>query len=586
MNQANFQHFAHIPAPDIQRSIFDRSCSHKTSFNVGELIPIYCDEILPGDTVQLSTSKVVRLQTLLTPIMDNAYLDTYFFYVPYRLCWEHFKAFLGENQESAWIPQTEYTVPCISSPTGGFSVGTLADHFGYPVGVEWTTNSKFAPSSLPFRAYALIVNEFFRDENLSDPLNIPLGDANQSGSNGSNYISDVANGGKPFIACKYHDYFTSCLPGTQKGPSVTLGSVSGPQRVLPSTKNEPLPSNSVGMKYTFIPDGIPGNWHNTRLLYNVNENYWAGTSTGENYFTYFTNYGTNNHIPGIIPTVDTAVGKSTPDGSMPKFFVVPSNLYTVGDASSQFTVNELRMAFQLQRYYEKLARGGSRYTEYILSMYGTVAPDASVQRPEYLGGNRVPISVHPVSNQAQSEKDFLGDLGALSVTGDKHLDVSKSFTEPGLLIGLCVCRYDHTYTQGMPRYLTRRKRTDFYLPVFANIGEQPVYSFEIYADGNLNSDNVFGYQEAWADYRYQPNRATGLMRPNVDKSLATWHLADNYSSSPVLSDAWIREDKSNVDRVLAVSSSLSDQLFADFYFDVRHTRPMPMYSVPGLIDHN
>ena len=248
-------------------------------------------------------------------------------------------------------------------------------------------------------------------------------------------------------------------------------------------------------------------------------------------------------------------------------------------------INELRLAFAAQRFLEKSARGGSRYIETILAHFNVRSPDARLQRPEYLGGNRAPLQIHSVNNTAQSEKDFLGDLGANSVTADVHFDVNKSFTEHGFIMCLGVVRYDHTYAQGLNRMWFRKSIYDFYWPTFANIGEQPVYTDEIYFD-DTKSDDVFGYQEAWADYRYKPSIVTSEMRPQVDNSLASWHLADNYSSAPTLSDGWIREDKSNVDRVLAVGSAVSNQVFGDFYFQATFTRPMPMYSVPGLIDHN
>lgn len=562
MNRNVETRFAELPSVDIERSIFDRSCTHKTSFNVGDLIPFYVDEVLPGDTFQVTTSKVVRLQTLLTPVMDNLYLDTYFFFVPNRLVWSHWKEFNGENTESAWIPQTQYQIPSISAPSGGFQSGTLADYFGLPVGVEWSNTSVRRPMALPFRAYTLICNEFFRDENLTDPLNIPIGDANQTGSNGSDYINDVANGGKPFKVAKYHDYFTSCLPSPQKGPAVSFPLLSGDRA--------PVRPYSDLVDY---PDGVQPFYMR-----------FAGSDTiAESRYDVYGFHGTEYPERAVVMKAEPISGGAGTYGN-----VVPANLYadlktTVGSV----TINQLRLAFQLQKYYEKLARYGSRYTESIRANFGVVSPDSRLQRPEYLGGNRIPVTVHEVLNNAQSENDFLGDLGAMSVTADVHEDFVQSFTEHGFVIGVCCLRYDHSYPQGLERFWCRKSVTDYYLPVFANIGEQPVYTSEIYAStDSLNSDDVFGYQEAWADYRYKPNRVSGEMRPGVTNSLASWHFADNYSSAPTLSDSWIREDKTNVDRTLSVTSSVSNQAWMDVYVKNICTRCMPMYSIPGLIDHH
>lgn len=578
MNRNVESHFSTLPSADIRRSILDRSSGHKTSFNVGELVPLYVDEILPGDSVKITTSKVVRLQTLLTPIMDNVYLDTYWFFVPNRLCWEHWKEFCGENTASAWAPTTQYQIPSIKSPAAGWNKGALADYLGLPVGVPMTAG-KHLPSALPFRAYALICNEFFRDENLSDPLNIPLGDANQEGSNGDNYITDVVNGGKPFKAAKYHDYFTSCLPSPQKGqpPQISIGGATLPEMNFPVFSQSKAVDDSLfaafdranAMKFNFKYYGTapnapaPVSGMSETLLTNVNE-------SGQN-MAYL-----NSDPNAVDSTRDMAA--------------FPRNLWAHTDAleltsDGVININELRLAFAAQRFLERNARGGSRYVELLLSHFGVRSPDARLQRPEYLGGNRAPLQIHSVNNTAQSEKDFLGDLGANSVTSDVHFDVNKSFTEHGYLFCLGVVRYDHTYSQGLNRMWFRKSLYDFYWPVFANIGEQPVYTDEIFFD-ETKSDDVFGYQEAWADYRYKPSIVTGEMRPQVDGSLASWHLADNYSAAPTLSDGWIREDKVNVDRVLAVSSSVANQVFGDFYFSAIYTRPMPMYSIPGLIDHN
>lgn len=560
MNRNVESHFAELPSIDIERSMFDRSSSHKTSFNVGELIPFFIDEVLPGDTFNVTTSAVVRLQTLLTPVMDNMYLDTYFFFVPNRIVWEHWKEFMGENTQSAWIPTTEYRIPTLNWPTGtGWNVGTIADYFGIPVGVR--AGQGCVPSALPFRAYAMICDQWFRDQNVSDPLNIPLGDAVVAGSNGDNYITDVAKGGKPFKVAKYHDYFTSCLPAPQKSASI---SIFGDK--LPSSRESFIP---VFPRTEISYPHVEGSYKNPMLLSVVSDGVVRKLDGA------LVNTTSGSEVRALTANVDS--------GSNAGF--TPINLWANVGAMN-LSINELRLAFQLQKFFEKNARAGTRYREVLKEHFSVSSPDARMMIPEYLGGHRIPLQIHQIANQSQGESDFLGDLGAMSNTSDVHDDFVKSFTEHGYVIGVCCVRYDHSYPQGLERFWTRQNSTDFYWPVFANIGEQPVYKYEIMVSGTETDTNVFGYQEAWADYRFKPNRVSGEMRPGIDNSLASWHLSDYYTSQPSLSDAWIREDKTNVDRTLAVTSSVSNQVFADFYIKNIVTRAMPMYSIPGLIDHH
>ena len=549
---------------DISRSKFSRDSSVKTTFNVGQVIPFYLDEVLPGDTFSVDTSKVVRMQTPITPIMDNIYLDTYYFFVPNRLCWEHWRELNGENTESAWIPETTYTVPQITAPAGGWSVGTIADYFGIPTGV-----AGLSVNAIPFRAYALIMNEWFRDENLTDPLLIPTDDATVEGVNSGSYITDVAKGGLPFVAAKYHDYFTSCLPAPQKGPDVLIDVVGGTFPVVGNGKN-------LGLSDGTNIFGMSG--------------YDAGMSLSATAFS------------GSLGQDDGTVVGNVPDSGkrlgVPTLSQLTDAGYTAADSGlitslqdmTVASVNQLRTAFQLQKLYEKDARGGTRYIEILKAHFGVTSPDARLQRPEYLGGNRVPININQVvqsSAPPSGENTFyLGSTGAYSLTADVHSDFTRSFVEHGYIIGLMVARYDHTYQQGLARTFSRKDRFDYYWPVFANIGEQAVLNQEIFAQGTAEDTEVFGYQEAWADYRYKPSIVTGEMRSSYAQSLDVWHLADDYSALPALSDSWIREDKTNVDRVLQVTSSLANQIFCDILVKNNTTRPMPLYSIPGHIDHH
>lgn len=554
MNRNTNSHFALNPTRiDMSRSTFDRNSSVKTSFNVGDIVPFYVDEVLPGDTFDIDTSKVIRMPSLLTPIMDNLYLDTYYFFVPNRIVWQHWKELMGENNESAWIPTTEYEVPQITAPSGGWSIGTIADYMGVPTGV-----SGLSVNALPFRAYALICNEWFRDENLCDPLNIPLTDATVAGVNTGTFVTDVAKGGLPYKAAKYRDYFTSCLPAPQKGPDVTIP-VSGGANYPVMSLDDKIPNvGSVATTWTDVKGGVSSaNWH----------------LGGDNY---------NGQLPG------NDLGMFNVSASVSSL-VAPTNLWAINDGVvSTATINQLRLAFQVQKLYERDARGGTRYIEVLKSHFGVTSPDARLQRPEYLGGNRIPIVISEINQTSGTSANSTpqGNPSGQSRTTDVHSDFKKSFVEHGFIIGVMVARYDHTYQQGLERFWSRKGRLDFYWPVFANIGEQAVLNKEIYAQGSKTDDEVFGYQEAWADYRYKPNRVTGEMRSQAPQSLDVWHLGDDYSKLPSLSDSWIQEDSAVVNRVIAVSEENSNQLWADIFIKNKCTRAMPMYSIPGLIDHH
>lgn len=553
-------HFAMNPTVNIGRSSFDRNSRVLTSFNVGDIVPFYLDQdVLPGDTFQIETSKVIRMQTLLTPMMDDIYVDFSWWFIPNRLVWKHWREFCGENSESAWIPQTEYTIPQITSPADtGFEVGTIADYLGVPTGVP-----NLSMSALPFRAYALVMNEWFRSENLSDPLVVPDGDENVIGVNSSNYITDVCKGGKPYKAVKYKDYFTSCLPSPQKGPDVTIGLVDDVKwPVLPSNEYNLTPP-SIGLQWRHL-DGSDISYNTLGL---------SATSSSK-----------------IKGTQDISTDYTA---QSPKI-LYPVNLFAYPQDVASVTINELRTAFQIQKFLEKDARGGTRYIELIKSHFGVTSPDARLQRPEFLGGSSIAINVNQVVQSSGTAETPQGTTAAFSLTTDRHGDFTRSFTEHGIILGLMVARYKHTYQQGLERGWSRKTRYDYYWPVFANLGEQAVKNKEIYAQsdsvigstGKAVNEEVFGYNEAWADYRYKPSHVTGEMRSQYAQSLDVWHLADDYGSLPILSSEWIMEDGQTVDRVLAVTSEVSNQLFGDIYIKNKTTRPMPVYSIPGLIDHH
>lgn len=547
---------------DIQRSRFIRPSTHKTTFNAGDLIPIYVDEILPGDTSTMDMSSIIRMSTPIFPVMDNAYIDFYFFFVPNRLVWEHWKEFNGENNTTYWEQQTEYEIPQIEAPEGGWAKGTIADYMGVPTEIDG-----ISVTHLPFRAYALVWNEWFRDENLKQPAQISLDETTQTGSNGTNQVTDPQLGGMPLKVAKYADYFTSALPQPQKGPDVLL------------------PIGGIASQIPVIGDG------KAMGLMDKAETHMAlagryGATGGE----YLSSIGT-----GYNAALGDPVTEST---SIPSPFTTyetlgltdelnKSGLIAVTNATGASTINMLRQAFAIQRLYEKDARGGSRYTELLRAHFGVVSPDARLQRPEYLGGSRVPINMDQVvQTSATDATSPQGNTAAFSMTSHTEHTFTKSFTEHGLILGLACIRTDHTYQQGIERFWSRKKRFDFYWPSLANIGEQAILNKEIYAQGTSADDEAFGYQEAWADYRYKPSRVSGAFRSNYAQTLDAWHYADYYTAQPYLSSAWIDETAANIDRTIAVSEEVEDQFIADFYFKNTMVRPMPLYSIPGLLDHH
>ncbi|AXF52076.2 MAG: major capsid protein [Microviridae sp.] len=526
---------------------------------------------MPGDTFNVKTHKLVRLQTPIAPFVTPMWMDTYYFFVPNRLVWKHWKEFQGENTESAWLPQTTYEVPQIKAPAGGWSVGTIADYMGIPIGV-----SDISVNALPFRAYAKVMDYFFRNQALQDPFVIPDNETLQTGSNGSNFVTDVANGGKPWIARRYNDYFSQALPAPQKGPSVTLPLFSGGTYPVVGNGNAVgfVGKNSDGVADTLFGTGFSATASALSLTLNDNA---LDKAQG----TQFAN--------GHHPAHNTVVGVTSD----------PSKSGLVANVSGDVqgvTINELRAAFQLQKYYEQLARSGSRYSEVLKAQFHVDAQDYRLQNPEYLGGSHVSINVSQVVQNSATGADTTpqGNMAAYSLTTDSHHDFVKSFVEHGFVIGVCVVRYEHSYQQGIERFWSRKKVTDYYLPVFANLGEQAILNKEIYAQGssavdgsgNPYDEQVFGYVPRWNEYRFKPNRITGEMRSSYKTSLDVWHLGDDYSQRPVLSDEWLREDKDTVDRVIAVSNRVNNQLFGDFYIENTTTRAMPLHSIPGLIDHH
>ena len=554
MNRNTESHFSVNPINlDIQRSKFVRPSTHKTTFNAGNLIPIYVDEVLPGDTFKMNMSSVIRMSTPIYPVMDNANMDVYFFFVPNRLVWDHWKEFFGENNTTHWEQPVEYEVPQITAPTGGWEKGTIADYMGIPTKIE-----NISVQALPFRAYCKIWNDWFRDQNLKDPAMISMDETTTAGANTGDYVTNAEKGALPLKVAKYHDYFTAALPEPQKGPEVTIGSVGGYIPVI--TRNENVTESGINTKWHVK---APGAQSNSAIVMSFTPTSTDITHEADQYST---------------------MVSGTPGASF-----VPVNLWAnMNQTGTSTSINAMRQAFAIQRLYEKNARGGTRYIEIIKAHFGVQSPDARQQRSEYLGGTRVPINMDQVVQTSNSGDGITpqGNTAAYSLTAFNESMFTKSFTEHGYIIGLACIRTEHTYQQGIERFWSRKKMLDYYFPTLANLGEQAILNKEIYAQGTAADDQAFGYQEAWAEYRYKPSRVSGAMRSNYQTTLDAWHYADKYTKQPILSSEWIDETSANIDRTLAVQSTTEDQFIADFYFACEATRPMPLYSIPGLIDHH
>lgn len=537
MSRRNMQHlFSQVPKTEIPRSRFNRSHGLKTTFDAGYLVPILVDEVLPGDTFNLKTTLFTRVSTLISPIMDNLYMDTFFFFVPERLVFENFQRMCGEQDNPD--DSTDFLFPTITAPSGGFPVGSLADYFGIPTGV-----ANLEVRAEPFRCYNLIYNEWFRDENLQD--SVPFTKADR----------DVSTNYTLLRRGKRHDYFTSALPWPQKGPGVELpfgGNATVP--VQSFSANFP----SAGLYFSSDSGSISGS-SNPNALVPV-----SGNLSNQSYYYHYAGLSSkgNNVFTGTLATPLT-VDLST---------------------ATQVTINQFREAFQIQKWYERAARGGTRYTEILRSFFGVISPDARLQRPEYLGGNsnRIDISVVPQTS-ASGDVTPQANLAAFGVGAThKYNGFTKSFTEHGWIIGLVNVRADLTYQQGLNRMWSRSTKFDMYWPTFAHLGEQAILNKEIYAQGTAKDNEAFGYQERYAEYRYFPSQITGKFRSTYAQPLDNWHLAQKFDNLPTLSSQFI-EDNPPLSRILAVPSE--PQFLLDCFFDMNCVRPMPVYGVPGLVDH-
>lgn len=553
MNRNNERHFLNVPQMHTSRTRFKRDQTILTTFDSGKLIPFFVDEVLPGDTFQVDTSAIIRMTTPKYPVMDDAFIDFYYFYCPNRILWDNFKQFMGEVDDKPWMPTKTYSVPQITIQTSSPSPHekSILDYMGIPTKI---TGGDFTVNALPIRAYVMIWNEYFRDQNIensavfkTDDDGVLYSDSLEGGTLENN-LKEAITGGRCLPVNRFHDYFSSCLPYPQRGPEVTL----------PLTGNAPVAlrsSNQYEINYGTL-EFVLGKTQ-------------ASNAAGS--LSYFTNPVSNKKqlLYGGTDRTDGEIG----------------NGYVYADLSAvtATTINELRNAIAVQQYYEAMARGGSRYREQVQTLWNVTISDKTAQIPEYLGGGRYRVGMNQIvqTSGQQSENDTpIGETGAMSVTPINESSFTKSFEEHGFVIGVLCVRHNRTYQQGLERFWSRKDRLDYYVPQFANLGEQPVKKKEIMLTGTTTDEETFGYQEAWADYRMKPNRVSGLMRSNATGTLDFWHYADNYSTVPTLSQEWIAEGKKEIARTLIVQNE--DQFFGAIRVANKTTRCMPLYSVPGL----
>lgn len=575
--------FSQIPNSPIQRSVFDRSHDYKTTMDAGYLIPFFVDEVLPGDTFKLRVNAFVRMNTLVAPFMDNVFMDTFFFFVPSRLVWDNWQRFCGEQKNPG--DSTDFLIPSLSG-TNIFNNGSIFDYMGLPTGVALDP-ANTPINALPFRAYNLIYNEWFRDENLIDSIPVTTGD-------GPDPVSNYTLRKR----AKRHDYFTSALPWPQKGPSVDVG-LTGNAPVVGfdashtwNFSNDPrLPQFPNGWRLGYVSNPktdngfIGASFASTFPQPNPARSWQNGSDKVEGSYSRVIQQLDESNSAGLVSMrgIDFPSGHFTFSNGV--IFPNTEGFQPYVDLSgvSAITINDLRQAFQIQKFYEKWARGGSRYTETLRVMFNVISPDARLQRPEYLGGTHSRVNVVPTAQTSSTDSvSPQSNLSAFGVLGDSAHGFNKSFVEHGYVIGLCCLRADITYQQGLNRLWSRRQLFDFYWPTLAHLGEQVVYNKEIYAQGTADDNGVFGYQERYAEYRYKPSMITGKLRSTDPQSLDVWHLAQKFDTLPKLNQDFIEENPP-INRVIAVQNE--PQFFADFWFDLKTSRPMPVYSVPGLVDH-